>query len=276
MRWIRVFLSAAVLGLSGACALGPTGALMRWRTDFESAERAARGTDTPLFIYYDNTRPGVHDDLRDLLRDEGLREALKPYTCCKLFRSSEPDRRYVAQFGVERAPAVIIVHRDGTYHAVSGIQTTGEVLNFLERANPPGATPVRDDLLPRERSLAWERAADVSLERLTSSSSPTLVVYARRMTGDWGQVRSLLERLEIRRRLAGWRIRRVTVGWPWSQRTETAFGQLALPAVVAVAPHGGYYTAERPQTLTDIGTILLAASEPSAQVDDLAVSRRTE
>lgn len=253
----------AALAVAGACSTNSRRLLLHWRTDFESGEKSAEQDGRDLFIYYENTRPGVHDDLRDLLESDELRLALRPYVCCRLFRSHEPDRRFVAQYGVERAPAVIVIHRDATYHALTGRRSADEIVDFLERAQSPGATPVYDPLLPRRAEANWQHNGGLFQWEKPDPNKSDLLVYERRFSDDWKRMRALLDRPELREHLRHRNLRRMTIGWPWTDRVDTPYGELSPPAVVVIDADGSHHIVERPDAVASLSSALLGVGAPS-------------
>ncbi len=108
-----------LLGAAGCSGfgrwLGP-----RWHADFDSAEAALCQSNKSLLIRYVEPKPGRPDALDGVFAGEAVSQRLGDYVCCRLYKSYEPDRRYVGQYGVQRAPAVIVVHPNQTYHASVG------------------------------------------------------------------------------------------------------------------------------------------------------------
>lgn len=225
-----------------------------WAADYQTAERLARESNTGVLILYTNI---------DLTREDAMREAAKgaatigdagKYVRCVLFRDNEPDRRYVAQYGVDRAPALIVVHPDGTYHARSGAMSAEQIADFLASATPPGSTPRLNPFIPRESNYAWNSDIE-SAERMSRASGrPMLVVLDRWMTRDWRKLRAMLERREVYTRFADMihcrpaDHTRLGRGLLWSSSGSAAarFGVKNLPALVIVEPDGNAQALELP------------------------------
>ncbi len=214
--------------------------------DYQTAERLARESNTGILILYTNI---------DLTREDAMREAVKgaatsgdagKYVRCVLFRDNEPDRRYVAQYGVDRAPALIVVHFDGTYHARSGHMSAEQTADFLASATPPGSKPKLNPFIPRESSYAWNSDFE-SAERMSRASGrPMLVVLDRWMTRDWRKLRAMLERREVYTRFADMVHCRPGSLWSSSGSAAARFGVKNLPALVIVEPDGNALALELP------------------------------
>jgi len=216
-----------------------------WAADYQTAERHARESNTGILILYTNI---------DLTRKDAMREAVKgaasgdagKYVRCVLFRDNEPDRRYVAQYGVDRAPALIVVHTDGTYHARSGPMPAEQIADFLASATPPGSKPELNPFIPRESNYAWNSDIESSERMSRASGRPMLVVLDRWMTRDWRKLRAMLERREVYTRFADMVHCRPASLWSSSGSAAARFGVKNLPALVIVEPDGSAQALELP------------------------------
>lgn len=239
-----------------------------WVADYDTAEARVRESGQPLLIYYKGNHHRTRDPIRAALDEPGMSEPLAGFVRCTLFQAYEPDRRYVAQFGVERAPALIVVHRDGTYHATSGHLTSSKMASFVAGAKQPGKTSIHDPYIPRQPRYDWLSSMDAAELAMIQSDRPILAVYARRFSNDWRKVRSLLDRPEIGRRLSGAIHCRIDVGTPLTETTITPFGALKLPAVAIARPDGSFETLELPTSADEfvrfVDRALAAPHEVSA------------
>ncbi|MDO8631603.1 MAG: hypothetical protein Q7R41_14045, partial [Phycisphaerales bacterium] len=209
---LRLRPSAITLAVVSLCATLDVGCASsinrakRWvvgdgAADYQTAERLARESNTGVLILYTNI---------DLTREDAMRAAVKgaasgdagKYVRCVLFRDNEPHRRYVAQYGVDRAPALIVVHPDGTYHARNGSMPAEQIADFIASATPPGSRPRLNPYVPRESSYAWNSDFESAERTSRASGRPMLVVLDRWMTRDWRKLRAMLERREVYTRFA--------------------------------------------------------------------------
>ena len=76
------------------------------------------------------------DGLMELLAQPEVSPLINGMILCSLVSEYNPNQRYVAQYGVQRAPAVILVHRDGTYHTRTGPMSTDQIVQFLANDIP--------------------------------------------------------------------------------------------------------------------------------------------
>ena len=237
-------------GLAGACAGGcaahPRWLAERWIADYDRAEQRSRDLDRDLLIWFTDSAPGMPDPLQAVFANKQVKHQTRDYVRCHLVKSYEPDRRYVAQFGVQRASAVIIVHRDGTYHTQAGVTSVEKLLNFLAEAKPPGLSPSINPLIPRRVRYAWRRDVAAAQREAAAHDAPVLIVYHRRFSGDWRALKKLLYRHEVYRRFAEMTHCRVASWNPWHRTVDTPFGAIKLPALVVIGTHGNHHVLEKP------------------------------
>ena len=205
-----------------------------WVADYDTAQAQVRETGRELLIFYKDTRLGVDDDTWRSLNSRELKPILRPYVRCKLFRPYEPDRRFVAQYGVERAPALIIVHSDGTYHAQVGSMSTARISEFLAQSAAPGSWPTLNPHIPRRVEYGWHRSFESAQAAAEESHAPILLVYHRWLTRDWARLEKLLSAREVYTRFGDLVHCRLGGFWPWTKACVTQYGALRLPALVVV------------------------------------------
>ncbi|MCH7870985.1 MAG: hypothetical protein IID33_04730, partial [Planctomycetes bacterium] len=180
----------SLVAICGGCTLSlPRWNPDRWLGDFDTAEQCAAESEKELLILYISGRWGRESNLQQTLDSELLAAVVKGKVRCVLSRSYEPDRRYVAQYGVDRAPAIVLVHRDGTYHARTGPMTPDDVTAFLASAKPPGAVAVYNPHISRRARYQWQDAIEPALAQAAREGKPTLVVYHRTLSRDWRRLK---------------------------------------------------------------------------------------
>jgi hypothetical protein len=217
-----------------------------WAADYETAERRVHETGRELLILYQESRPGARYPVEEALKEEALSKRIDGYVRCKLIKSYEPDRRYVAQFGVDRAPALILVHGDGTYHARAGTMSAADITAFLNEARPPGNRPVVNPYILRRARYDWHRTMEAAEEAASRSRKPILIVYHQSLTSDWRTLRKLLGRQEVYRRFADMVHCRIGVLTFSAVNQVPRFGTLKLPAIVIARGDGTYDVLELP------------------------------
>jgi len=217
-----------------------------WVMDYESAERKVRETGSPLLIFYKSGRENEDQRIRAALDSPEFKTRIESSVRCILFRSYEPDRRYVAQFGVRRAPALILVHPDGTYHATVGSMLQDQIGPFLAESKPPGARPNFDPFLSRKSEYLWHESLESATLRARQTGRPLFIIYERNLSNDGIKLQKLLIRREVYYRLAPMIHVRIAVPGLFTKTCITPFGTLQLPAVVIAHPGGSFFTLELP------------------------------
>ncbi|MGB2986794.1 MAG: hypothetical protein WBE26_13050 [Phycisphaerae bacterium] len=237
-RWSLGLVYALVLLSGTGCASVTRLASGGWVADYETAEQRVRESGRELLILYEDTRPGVDGPTEKAFEAPPVKNRTRDFVRCKLFKPYEPDRRYVAQFGIHRAPALIVVHRDGTYHARSGSMSAAEIVAFLGEARPPGALPVINRHIPRQPRYNWHRTIEAAEQVSRQTGRHILIVYHRSLSHDWHTLKKLLTRREVYHRFADMVHCRIGLLNPWANAYITPFGALELPAVVIVRRDG--------------------------------------
>ncbi len=216
--------------------------------DYQTAERLAAESRTGILVYYTKTDLTRDDPIRDRLTLAASQSDKADYVRCTLFRDHEPDRRYVAQYGVFRAPAIIAIHSDGTYHACDADMSEDGIGRFLASATMPGDPPKYNPLIPREPIYNWTSDADAAMQAGATTRRPVLFVLDRWMTREWRKLRGLLERREVFTRFADMIHCRPTSALSPSGAVAKRFGVNNLPALVVVDADGQPHVLELPSS----------------------------
>ncbi|MGB0715539.1 MAG: hypothetical protein ACPGXK_06665 [Phycisphaerae bacterium] len=238
-------------GMTG-CAASQSILTNGWYADYEVAEEQHHATGQPLLIYY--RRHSVRRDtlMETRLKDPELSAHVNGFMRCKLFRSHEPHRRYMAQYGVDRAPALVIVHPDGSYHRLIGLATNEKLVAFLQESAPPGEWPIYDPLLPRKRDYAWHDTLAKAERDAEERERPVLFVLTESMSGQWDEMKKLFAQ-----RAVHIRCRDVTTCHldSWSAdagRIVEESGVQYWPALVLRMPGGGIAILEQPDSYEQV------------------------
>jgi len=251
----RLTLVVALVGVAAAshgCAATGRWIMGGWVADYETAEQRVRATDRDLLIYFKASSQRKTDSVEEILDSNAMKKTLRGYVKCKLFRTHEPHRRYVEQYGVQRAPSLILVHADGTYHATSSVFSRADVEAFLAQSGSPGATPVIDPHIPRAASYRWIRRIEAARQEADQNGQPILYVFVRPMTRDWKNLKTLLDRREVflrTKRMVACRLS------SWSKNARTLAESLGIrdwPAIAICRPDGNNDILERPATYEPI------------------------
>lgn len=259
---IRIALLAALM-LIGGCATSSVWPQPNWHHDYDSARQRARRDQASMLVYYSESRPGRGDPLQDVLRDSQVSGACSRYVRCRLYVSHEPDRRFVGQYGVTRAPAWIVIHADGSYHSRVGAAVPAEIVAFLENANPPGETPGHYAYLPSPAAIVWHTSWPAAKAASEQEQRPILAVYTRILSRDWAKLGPLIDSLEVRRAREPFVHCRMDVADPWSQHADTPFGRIRLPALVVQRWDGTHEVLEQPNSPKAMVELLRRGTSPA-------------
>lgn len=232
----------------------------RWIGDYDTAERLSMKQDRPILIYFEEDRPNHDSRLADSIKSERLRSTRDDFVRCFLVRSYERDRRYVAQYGVDRAPAVIVVHRDGTYHATSRrSMSADDLMAFLKSAASPGTPIHRNPYVPHKPRFDWYDSLDAGERAARQSGRPMLVLFHRTMSRDRRRLERLLSRHEVYLRLRDLVHVRIGLFVLFQKAYITKYGALQLPAIVIAHPDGTFEALELPQSRDAVVSFLDSA-----------------
>lgn len=239
-------LTAALILASGCSSTWGRWRPNGWYSDYSAAEARMAESDREMLIFFravDQDRP---DPTFDALRSAPLKQQTAKYVRCSLYRSYEPDRRYAAQYGVERAPALIVVHGDGTYHALKGATSEAQISEFLAAAQPPGAAPVPNPHIPRDINYVWHSSLESAEAAAKKTGQSILIVYDRWWSHDRRKLEKLLEHREVFSRFAGMVHCRPGSILGVDHQSRARFSVMNLPALVVVHPDGSHQVLELP------------------------------
>ena len=242
----------AGLATSTGCTAVSLWGYRGWVADYDSAEQRVHKTGRELLIAYVDPRPGKKGALKRVMDSAVVEARTGDYVRCRLFKSYEPDRRYVAQYGVERAPALIIVHANGTYHALQGPMSVERVSQFLADATGPGTEPVVNHQIPRRPRYEWHGDVTSAEEASKTSGKVILFVFYKRLSRDWRRLERILCRREVYRRFADMVHCRVDTLNPWAKTYVTKFGPVRLPALVIACGDGTHDVLEMPTSYESV------------------------
>lgn len=179
--------------VAGLWACGGCMSLGGWVNDYQAAEQRQRDSGKPILIFYKNHLDPLSGAMDRTLHQSPVEGAAAGrFVRCILLTDYDPDRVYVAQYDVTRAPALIVVHPDGTFHAREGLLSSDEMLAFLDGAKPPGQSPIVNPYVPRVADFHW--TADLKEARASAAKQgkPLLILFKWWLgRDDWRMQRTL-------------------------------------------------------------------------------------
>jgi len=237
---------AGVAAASQGCAATGRWIMGGWVADYETAEQRVLTTDRDLLIYFKSSSKRQTDRVEEILDSASVKKTLRGFVKCKLFRSHEPHRRYVEQYGVQRAPSLILVRPDGSFHATSTVFSLDDVEAFLAQADSVGAAPDVNLHVPRTASYRWHRKIAAAQDEATKTGQPVFYVFVRPMTRDWKTLKPLLHRREVFMRTGRMVACRLSSWSKDARELAESLGIQQWPAIAICGSHGKSSILEQP------------------------------
>ncbi len=225
--WFVASVIAATLGC------GP-----HWLYDYDQALRQARREDRDLLILYKDPLDTRSGKMRDILESPEISSHHGDKVWCMLVPFYGPNPKFVAQYGIQEAPGLAVVHPDNTYHALTGGDSAQEVIRFLESAKPPGRTPAIDPQVPRRVTFEYFNIFERARDKARRQNRRLFIIYKW-----WLDPQST----EVIRRVSSPHVARYftesvncILDWDYvpNRRHVAQYGVQQSPALIIVEPDG--------------------------------------
>lgn len=239
-------LLGTALALGGGCAALPDPIQIGWLADYDLAERQRAHSGEPVLFLFKDGRLERDRPMVRALRDPAVKPLIDPYIKCLLSHEYEPDRRFARQFGVERAPALIVVDGEGLYRSCTGPMTAEEVRAFLTDEDAARRVAVRDAHLHHEVRYDWTSDLAEAEARSQATGRPILVAIYNQFSGEFEALAAILEEPPVFRRFRLHIHCKMGVLWGSHSTERARFGVSDLPALVVVEPDGTSRVLEKP------------------------------
>lgn len=229
--------------LTMGCILVSAGGCMSlgaWVNDYVAAERRQKRTQRDMLIFFKDYLDITSGDVHTALRSSRVEDATAELVRCVLVTDYEPDRAYVAQFGVMRAPALIVLRTDGTYHARVGPMAEDDILDLLAQARSPGERPRHDPYIQRPVKYQWFNSLQAATTQARTSNRPLLIFYKWWISNPSLTMQRTLELPEVSRALEGFVYCRLEYDYLPNRSAMQTFGVTRAPALVVQMPNGDY------------------------------------
>jgi len=238
-------------GTVGGC--GPA-----WHYNYDDGLRQARRDGRDLLIFYKDPMDVRSGQMRDALESPTVRDALNGKVRCVLVPSYAPNRSFVAQYGVHDTPALIVVHPDGTYHSLDGIQSPESVASFLSSANAPGQQPDSNPRLPRGPTFEYFNIYERARETARVQNRSLLIIYKWWLDGPSTELIRRISKPEVARYVAD--AVKCILDWdhPPNRQYVHQYGVGSYPALIMVQPDGRYRALTGLQSVDRIIPFLVA------------------
>ncbi|UCG17653.1 MAG: hypothetical protein JSV19_06415 [Phycisphaerales bacterium] len=238
----RTFAALCVLAgsASGLTGCGPS--VAGWTLSYDEGRRVADARQADLFVLYKDHLEAESGRLEDVVKHPTVAPLLAGKVKCLLLTEFEPNRRFVGQYGIDEAPALIVIHPDQTYHARAGPLSVDQAVDFLKNAVPPGREPRLNPRVPRTYEYRWRNIHEDALEEAQRRNRKLLIVYKWWLSGESTELLRRLSKPEVARHFAD--MVHCILDWDYipNRRHMARYGIQKVPALVIVHQDGTYHS----------------------------------
>ncbi len=255
-RYGRVLLLAASLAVGAGCA--PV-----WHLHYDEAERLARTQKRALVVFYKAPFDTQSGQLEDLLETPQASALLRDKVRCMLTTEFAPHRKYAAQYGAMQAPALVIIHDDGTYHSRQGSMNLQELQSFFAQAKAPGSRPQLDPQIPRPIDYRWQGIYEDAVSLARRQNRELLIVYKWWLSPESTELLNLfLVRPEVARHFTETVNCLLDMDYLPNRTHMRRYGATQVPSVVLVHRDGTYHAHTGPMTAEQIVRFVTTSKAP--------------
>lgn len=220
--------------------LGTTGCGPAWRYAYDEGLRQARREDRDLLVFYKDSLDVRSSRMRDVLETSAVQRLMLPMVRCVLVPSYAPNRAFMAQYGIQETPAIVVVHPDGTYHALAGVRPAQEVGSFLESARAPGKEPDLNPRIPQGQAFAYFNIYERAVEKARRQNRRLVIIYKWWLDPDGTELIRRVSRPDVARYFAD----SVNCIMDWDHIPNRShvrkYGVTSFPAIIIVEPDGTF------------------------------------
>lgn len=238
---------------------------------FESAGRLASQQNKELLVFYESWLSPECSEMKLALDSAGVRSRLGNKIYCVLDESYEPNQRIVAQYGIGRFPALILIHRDGTYHQHEGALGAEAIVRFIESSKAPGRRPRINPQIPRTVNYRWEADYERAFARAKQKNRAVFIFYKSVISADCNEMLAgVLNRADVAGLFDGTINCLLDWGYPPNRRLMARYGVTNVPGIVIVNPDGTYHARQGRMTAAQVisfarGAIASARNAPTGR-----------
>jgi len=237
----------------------------RWEGNYDEALPKARRQGRELFIVYKWWLSPESNDLLAVLhsRPEVARHFTDTVNCL-LDHDYAPNRAFVRRFGVTTVPALILVHRDGTYHSHSGAMTPDQIIRFVTASQGPGAVPGEDaaERMSTRASYRWYSDFPRAQAHARQRGVNLFVFYSSLYSDASNRMARLLERDDVAALFADTINCRLDFSLGVNRQIMARYRVRQTPAFLVVRPDGTYHSRTGVLSSEELADLVHAAREP--------------
>jgi len=236
-----------------------------WEGDFDKAlARARRQNREVLMVYKWWLSPESTDLLATLHSRPEVARHFADTVNCLLDRDYLPNRTHVRRYGITDLPAMILLHRDGTYHAHQGPMTADQIVRFVTSSKAPGRVPGAARAEPRTSRDQYHWYTDFSRAWAHARNrGANLFVFFHSLYSDPSvSMARLLERRAAAALFADTINCRLDFSTAANRQLMGRFRIHRAPALLIVRPDGTYHARTGVVSATELTALVEAARRP--------------
>ena len=237
----------------------------QWQGVYEDAVALAAKQNRGLLIVYKWwLSPESNDLLAVLLNRPEVARHFTETVNCLLDLAYLPNRTHVRKYGVTEVPALILVHRDGTYHARTGAMTAEQIIRFVSSAQPPGKLP-GGSLVDRMKSRAqyrWYTEFSRAAAHARNRGTDLFVFFQSPYSEESNRMARMLDRSDVAALFADTTNCRLDFSVPGNRSLMARYRVDRVPAFMIVRPDGTYHVRTGAIRAEDLAALVRAAKGP--------------
>ncbi len=240
----------------------------RWEGVYKNAVAKAERMNRKLFVVYKWWLSPESTELLSVLlnRPEVARHFAETVNCL-LDMDYLPNRSHVRRYGITDVPAVILIDRDGTYHAHSGPMTADQLIRFAVRsANTPGKKPSSafTDRMETRASYHWYSEFTRAIAHARNRGVNLFVFYHSLYSDQSSKMARLLDQSRVADMFQGTINCRLDFSDASNRQLMSRYRIDRGPAFLVVRPDGSYHKRSGLVTADDLADLLRAAEKPGS------------
>lgn len=238
----------------------------RWEGNFEEAQAKAQRQNRELLIVYKWWLSGESTEL--IATFDSRPEVARHFTetvNCLLDMDYLPNRIHVRKYGVTQVPALVLVHRNGTYHAHTGPMSADQIVRFVSQARRSRGKAPRADFAQRMQTRAgysWYTDFTRAAAHARNRGQDLFIFYNSLYSDHSNRMARLLDRADVADLFGDTINCRLDFSVPGNRQLMTRYRVDRTPAFLLVRPDGTYHVRVGLLTRQDLINLRRAAEQP--------------
>ncbi len=228
-----------------------------------------------MLVFYKDPLDVRSRFLRDALESPQVERQTEDMVHCLLVPSYPPNRSFVAQYDVLEAPALIVIHPDGTYHRLKGAHNAEEVATFLASSEPPGRRPEVNPRIPQGNTLDYFNVYERAVEHARRQNRRLFIIHKWWLDPASTELIRRVSKPDVTRYLADAVV--CILDWDYvpNRGHLRAYGVTSFPAIVMQERDGRYRALSGVPTVEELIRFIVSSrgEESAAASEEAATSR---